>query len=122
MSILNRPYEISVWDDVLGVDGKFTEKRLGIIGSDKMLSQSRALKPQLGRNVNGTKSFQFEMYRFYVDNITGERVENPFIGWLISERKVKLHYKGKWHDFIIKDIAENSATHLYTYKLEDAFV
>ena len=121
MSNLNRPYEISVWDDILEGE-EFVEKRLGVIGSDKMLSQSRALNPQLGRNVNGTKTFQFEMYRYYTDNITGKRVENPFSGWLISERKVKLKYAGKWHDFIIKDISENSSTYLYTYKLEDAAV
>jgi hypothetical protein len=60
MSILKKPYEISVWDDVWDTDqGKFIEKRLGIIGSDKMLSQSRAIKPQLTRNVNGTKKFSF---------------------------------------------------------------
>lgn len=121
MSNLNRPYEISVWDDILEGE-KFVEKRLGVIGSDKMLSQNRALNPQLSRKVNGTKTFQFEMYRYYIDNITGKRIENPFTGWLISERKVKLKYAGKWYDFIIKDISENSSTYLYTYKLEDAAV
>jgi hypothetical protein len=35
MSILIKPYEISVWDDVLQ-NGVFVEKRLGIVGSDKM--------------------------------------------------------------------------------------
>lgn len=121
MSNLNRPYEISVWDDILEGE-KFVEKRLGVIGSDKMLSQNRALNPSIGRNVNGNKTFQFDMYRFYNDNVTGERVENPFVGWLISERKVKLKYAGKWYDFIVKDISENSSTYLYTYKLEDAAV
>lgn len=121
MSNLNRPYEISVWDDILEGE-EFVEKRLGVIGSDKMLSQNRALNPSIGRNVNGNKTFQFDMYRFYNDNVTGERVENPFVGWLISERKVKLKYAGKWYDFIVKDISENSSTYLYTYKLEDAAV
>ena len=44
MSILIKPYEISVWDDVLQ-NGVFVEKRLGIIGSDKMTYQGRALEP-----------------------------------------------------------------------------
>ena len=121
MSNLNRPYEISVWDNIL-VDGAFVERRLGVIGSNEMMSQSRAINPQLGRNVNGVKTFQFGMYRYYTDNITGEKVENPFVGWLVSERKVKLKYAEKWYDFIVKDIAENSSTYLYTYKLEDAAV
>lgn len=121
MSNLNRPYEISVWDDILEGE-EFVEKRLGVIGSNEMLSQSRALNSQLGRNVNGTRTFQFEMYHYYIDNVTGKRIENPFVGWLVSERKVKLHYKNKWYDFIIKDIEENSQTYLCKYKLEDANV
>jgi hypothetical protein len=62
------------------------------------------------------------MYKHYVDNMTGEKVENPFCDWLVSERKVKLEYDGKWYDFIIKDINENSSNYLYTYSLEDALV
>jgi hypothetical protein len=33
-----------------------------------------------------------------------------------------LYYEDKWYDFIVKDINENSATHLCTYQLEDALV
>jgi hypothetical protein len=72
------------------------------------------------------------MYKYYIDTTTGEKVKNPFIDWLVSERKVKLKY-GKhinsegmevdtWYDFIIKDINENSSNYLYTYQLEDALV
>jgi hypothetical protein len=35
MSILVKPYEISVWEDD-SVEGKFVEKRICIIGSDQM--------------------------------------------------------------------------------------
>jgi hypothetical protein len=62
------------------------------------------------------------MYKKYIDITTGEKIENPFTEWLVSERKVKLHYDGKWYDFVIKDIAENSSNYLYTYSLEDANV
>jgi hypothetical protein len=34
------------------------------------------------------------MYRYYIDNETGEKVENVFIKELVSERKVKLEYDG----------------------------
>jgi hypothetical protein len=116
MSILKKPYTISVWDDVWNAaTGKFEEQRLGIIGADNMLYQGRAIEPNLVRNVNGTKKFSFKMYKYFIDNETGERVENPFIGWLVSERKVKLQYKGKWYDFIVKNISENSSNYLYTY-------
>jgi hypothetical protein len=41
MSILKKPYEIAVYDDVLE-NGSFKEVRLGVIGSDKMIAQCRA--------------------------------------------------------------------------------
>jgi hypothetical protein len=49
--------------------------------------------------------------------MTGEKTLNPFIQneWMISERKVKLYYKDKWYDFVIKDITENSSDYLYEY-------
>ena len=126
MSILKKPYEITVWEDeyVTNTDGTLSlqEVCIGLIGSDKMMSQSRAIEPNLVRNVNGTKKLTFKMYKRYVDNITGEEVENPFSGWLVSERKIKLYYNEKWYDFIIKNIDETSATYLYTYTLEDALV
>ena len=121
MSILKKPYEISVWDDVWQSD-KFAEKRLGIIGTDTMTSLSRALEPNLVRNVNGIKKFSFKMYKKYIDPITGDKVNNPFVDWLVSERKVKLKYDGKWYDFIVKNVNENSTNYLYTYQLEDALV
>lgn len=121
MSILKKPYEVAVYDDIL-IDGIFQEKRLGIIGSDKMMSQNRVLEPNLVRNVNGQNKFSFKMYKHYTDTITGEKIYNPFVDWVISERKVKLKYEDKWYDFIVKDISENSADYLYTYQLEDANV
>jgi hypothetical protein len=130
MSILVKPYEISVWDDVWN-GTKFEEKRLGIIGTQKMTSLNRALEPNLVRNVNGTKTFTFKMYKYYKDTVTGENVYNPFVDWLVSERKVKLKYgtyiedgetKDRWYDFIVKNINETSTNYLYSYQLEDATV
>jgi hypothetical protein len=82
----------------------------------------RALEPELVRDINGQKKFSFKMYKYYTDPMTGEKCENPFMHWLVNERKVKLHYDEEWHDFIIKDINENSSNYLYTYTLEDAIV
>ena len=133
MSILTKPYEISVWEDNWSPElSKFEEKRVGIIGSQDMLYQGRALEPTLTRNVNGVKKMSFKMYKYFIDNETGEKVCNPFVDWLASERKVKLKYetytdeegevKDKWYDFIVKNIVENSSNYLYTYQLEDALV
>lgn len=125
MSILKKPYEIAVYEDLWVVDangiGSFKEQRIAVIGSDKMDYLGRAFEPNLTTNVNGTKNFSFKLYRYFYDEF-GEKVSNPFFDYLISERKIKLHYKNKWHDFIIKNINENSANYLYTYQLEDALV
>lgn len=87
-----------------------------------MLTQAKVFDPVLTRNVNGSKKFSFKLYKKYIDNITGKEVFNPFYDWLINERKVKLHHKNKWYDFVIKDIQEDSSNYVCTYQLEDAFV
>lgn len=123
MESLKQPYEISVWDDVWDSENnKYIEKRVAIIGSNTMTSQNRALEPKLIRNVNGTKKLEFKMCKRYKDNVTGERVVNPFADYLISERKVKLKYDGDWFDFIVKNIDESSKDYIYSYQLEDALV
>lgn len=129
--MLKKPYEIAVYDDVwvsecyqdgIYIPGHFKEVRLCVIGTNDMEFQGRALEPTLTTNVNGTKSLKFNIYRYFTDTITGEKVENPFYSLLISERKVKLHYKNKWYDFVIKSISENSTNYLYSYQLEDSLV
>ena len=123
MESLKQPYEISVWDDVWDEENKkYVEQRVAIIGSNTMTSQNRVLEPKLTRNVNGTKKLEFKMCKRYKDNVTGERVVNPFADYLISERKVKLKYDGDWFDFIVKNIDESSKDYMYSYQLEDALV
>ncbi len=123
MSILRKPYEISIWDDIWDVgQQKFVESRYAVIGSNTMKSQNRVLEPSLTRNVNGTKKLTFKMCKRYKDNITGETIINPFVEQLVSERKVKLNYNGDWYDFIVKNVQEDSSNYIYTYQLEDALV
>ena len=141
MSILKKPYEISIWEDQWDPNknngsgearGGFVERKICTIGSNKMTSQSRVLEPNLTRNVNGVKKLSFKLYKKYVDTTTGEETINPFVDLLVAERKVKLKYgtyiddsgesKDRWYDFIVKNISENSATHQYVYQLEDALV
>jgi hypothetical protein len=121
MSILNKPYEISVWEDVWENE-RIVERKICIIGSNVMQSQTKIFSPELTQNTNGTKKLSFKLYKKFIDNVTGLEVNNPFYDYLVAERKVKLFYKDKWHDFLVKNITENSADYLYTYELEDAFV
>lgn len=121
MSNLISKYEISVWDDIL-VNGEFIEEKVCVIGSDTMPYQGKVIEPQFTRRANGEKKLTFQLYKTFIDNITGEKVQNVFYNYLINERKVKLYYEDKWYDFVIKNIVENSSNYLYTYQLEDALV
>lgn len=119
MSKLVRPYEISVWKDVWGEEG-FVESRICTIGSESMLFDGRAQEPSLTRNINGTNKLTFKMYKQCIDKVTGEKIPNPFIEYLTNERKVKLLYKNKQYDFIIKNSTEDSNNLVTTYQCEDA--
>ena len=132
-----KPYEISVWDDVLtyvvkngdttslvtsldGIEGEvinqfYDEQKLCIIGSNTMTSPARALNPTLTRNVNGQVTLDFQMYRRYYDNEKEEKVDNSFINLLVNERKIKVKYDEKWYDLIIKNVDEESDSYLQKY-------
>ena len=132
-----KPYEISLWDDVLtyvvkdgdtvtlvtsleGVTGEvinqfYDERKICIIGSNTMTSPARALESTLTKNVNGQVTLTFQMYRRYYDNEKGILTDNPFINLLVNERKIKVKYDNKWYDLIIKNIDETSDSYLQKY-------
>ena len=120
-------YEISLWRDILveangDVLEHYEEEKIAIIGSNTMTSQCRAIDPKLIENINGTNTFTFKMYYTYVDTETGKRETNPFLKLLVNERKVKVLWKGKWYDLVIKSIQENSGDKSITYTCKDLFV
>ena len=125
-------YEISIWEDifvpasvengVIVTPSYYDEQKIAIIGSDTLESQSRAVEPKLVRNANGTNTLTFKMFYHYVDNITGEEVNNPFIGLLTNERKIKCLWKNKWYDLLIKNIQEDSNGKSITYTCKDQHI
>ena len=42
--------------------------------------------------------------------------------YLTNERKVKLKYEGKWYDFVIKNISEDSSSKAFTYTCKDLYL
>jgi len=62
------------------------------------------------------------MYHFYIDELTGEKFKNPFLPLLINERKVKVFWKNKWYDLVIKNIDEDSTGKGIVYTCEDLFI
>ena len=153
MDIIKKPYEISLWEDVLvfvvtradgivteyenslpeGVSGQVTaqyykERKVCIIGSDTMDTPIRATQGKLVTKINGENILTFNMYSHYFDEDDEEYYENPFIGLLINERKVKLRYGAigaedtKWYDLVIKNIQESSENKIYSYTAKNLFV
>ena len=117
MSNLTQNYEISVWSILAQ-----KETKLGIIGGNDMLTPARAQAPQLKRNINGTKTLTFSLYTKYIDEIDGEKKVNPFCNLIHNESRIKLKWKNKWYEFIVKSIIEDSENNKNTYIAEDAFI
>ena len=129
-------YEISIWEDIPSSSSSgigFGEKKIAIIGSDKLTSSCRAITPQLVRNINGTNTFTFKMYYYcqkedLIDSISVDPIYgpngyvNPFINYLTNERKVKVKWENEWYDFIIKEIQEDSNGKIITYTCTDAYI
>lgn len=151
-----KPYEISIWDDVLtyvlefpladsenflikevetleGIEEGwrvrtqyYKEKKFAIIGSDNMTSATRAYNPILKRNVNGSYELSFVMNYVYYDEETEEYLDNPFMGALANERKIKFR-RGKdedaqWFDLIIKNTQKDSQNKTVTYLAKAQFI
>lgn len=123
MAILHKPYEISVWEDRLSADGNSViEQRVSTIGINNAQSQCYAIEPKLKRNVNGTNELTFRLHHKYKDNSTGEKVHNPLVDIIHNETKIKLKYEGKWYDFLVKNIQQNSTNSVYTYQATDLHI
>lgn len=114
-------YKISIWEDVDN-GSTLLEQKIAEIGSDTMTAQHRALDPVLTENANGTHTLTFKMYYRYIDTVTGEEVDNPFISLMVNERKVKLFWKDKWYDFVIKDVTKDSSTKTLNFSCQDLYI
>lgn len=151
MENFKKPYEISLWEDVLtfvvdndgiiteyegdleGVVGTvvaqyYKERKICVIGSNTMNTPIRAFENQLVSNVNGSNTLTFKMASHYFDEESQEIRQNPFLKLLINERKVKIRdgvfgaEDTKWYDLVIKSISEDSETKVFTYTAKDLFV
>ena len=122
--IKKKPYEISIWEDRLVTENNisyYKEIKLAVIGSDKMESPNRVFNPVLTENVNGEKTLTFSLTYKYYDEYTNEIITNPFYGYLINERKIKLFYNDEWFEFIIKECEESSVENVFNYTARELF-
>ena len=119
-------YEISLWEDYPDLTSNnipfLNERKICVIGSNTMTSAARAMEPKLVSNVNGTNTFSFKIYYRYKDEVTGEENINPYLPYIINERKVKVLWKGKWYDLVIKKIEEDTQKRFVLCTCEDLFI
>lgn len=123
--VLKRPYEISIWEDILVEEEERTyykEVKIAIIGSDTMTNPGRAINPVFNKKVNGEITLTFDIVHKYYDDLSNGYIINPFQKYLINERKVKLWYDDEWYDFIIKTCEETSDSNTFNYTATGLFV
>lgn len=112
--ILNDGYQLQ--------ESYFDERKTYIIGSNLMNTDNRAFNSQLTRSTNGEYSLTFTLYSPYFDNESREYTNNPFVSILTNEQKIKLFYKDKWYDFVIKTIEENSDEKSFNYTAKALYI
>lgn len=121
--MLLREYEISVWEDILSDDKTtYNEHPIAVIGSNTMTSDCAAQDAHFNKKTTGEYTLSFILYTQYFDKTEGTFIDNPFIKLLVNERKIKLHYKDQWYDFVIKNIVEDSDGKSYTYTAQALFI
>lgn len=109
-TVIKENYEISVWRDIYEMragetEATWHEDKIAIIGSNTRADTARAFNPVLTVDIYGQETFKFDIYSKYYDE-DGAQVENPYLNLLINEAKVKVKFRGEWHDFIIKEVGE----------------
>jgi hypothetical protein len=78
--------------------------------------------PIFKENVNGSVDLTFTLYYKVFDPDVCEYVKNPFTTYLANEKKVKLNYRNKWYDLIVKNRVEDSTNYSFTYTCKDLYI
>ena len=127
---LKKEFQLSLWEDFM--DTKTTssnetisfinERKICDIASDLLENPRAAYNVVFKSKTDGTHVLTFDITSRYWDQQEQDFIENPIIKYLYNEAKVKLHYKNKWYDLIIKNCQENSKEKKYSYTCEDLFI
>ena len=124
MSILKKPYEISIWDERLLENGQKEETKKAIIGAQDMDYLGRAINIKFQTKINGTHVLTFDLIDRFYDCEINDYVRNEFVDMIFNEKKIKLFYKNEWFEFYVKSVSENKDFKSYriTYTCTDSFI
>lgn len=100
----------------------FEESRGLIIGANDMDSPYAAVNSSLKTNVNGSANLTFTMYYKVFDPDVMDFVINPLTAAVLNERKIKLHFRDRWYDMVIKNCVEDSTAYSFTYTCSDIYI
>ena len=108
--------------DIHTVMEHYEETRGIIIGAHDMDSVYGAINPVLKKNVNGSVELTFSLYYKVFDPEVLDFCINPFTQLLVNEAKVKVHFRNKWYDLVVKNCVEDSVNSIFTYTCKDIYV
>lgn len=111
---MNKKYKIVLLEDTFDSNNKFIEKDISILADYDDYFEGSAYNIIFTPNVNGTKTLEFNVPIYCIDEFTGERELNPRYKFLTNERKVRLFYKNKVYNFLIKNVVETKDDNLST--------
>ena len=106
MAIQKHKYELSIWDKELTNEG-IKEYKQQIIGADDMSHLGQATNIHFKKMLNGTHILTFQMPSMFFNSEKGDYVQNELIENLFNEQRIKLNFRDKWYELVIKDISES---------------
>lgn len=124
---LKKEFQISLWEDFMDnetIEGIsfINERKICDIASDSLKNPRAAYNVVFKSKTDGTHELTFDINYRYWDQDEQDFIENPIRKYLYNEAKVKLHYKNRWYDFLIKNCQENSKEKKFTYTCKDLFI
>ena len=124
MAIQKHEYELSIWEKEL-VDGNtINEIKLQVIGAHDMTHLGRATNVHFKKLLNGTHVLTFQMPIRFFNSEVGDYVQNELIENLFNEQKIKLKFKNKWYEMVVKSINEkkNFKSVMKDFTCSDGFI
>lgn len=124
MSIQKKEYELSIWHETLDENGIVSETKDLIIAAHDMTYLGAAKNLILETKLNGTHELSFEMPDKFFDSLKGDYIHNEFVDAIFNESKLKLHYRGDWYEFVIKNVSDTKhfKSYMKKYTCTDSFV